>query len=57
MLVDAVHSDSRLKTVDTDEGQTRTVYTLETGGEIVPVFCEHLERWGVHVGSGALRTG
>jgi len=58
-LVDAVRSAARLKTVDIDEGQTGTVYALETGGDKVAVFKplagEHFERRGVDVGTGALR--
>jgi len=58
-LVDTVRSAARLKTVDIDEGQTGTVYALETGGDTVAVFKplagEHFERQGVDVGTGALR--
>jgi len=48
-----------VRTVDVDEGQTGTVYALETGGEKVAIFKpltgEHFERRGVDVGTGALR--
>mmetsp|Transcript_35923 Transcript_35923/g.95345 ORF Transcript_35923/g.95345 Transcript_35923/m.95345 type:complete len:499 (-) Transcript_35923:375-1871(-) len=57
MLIHSIRKD--LRTVDIDEGQTGTVYALETGGDKVAVFKplagEHFERRGVDVGTGALR--